>query len=157
MRFTKNMIRYENDKPLLEFTQVKTDKIMTIPVLQPVLEILEKRGGNFPRKISDVKYNLYIKQVCERAGITYKTQGSKKEETYPKSKKYRKVTGMFPKNELITSHIGRRSFASNYYGSIPTSILINITGHSTEQMFLSYIGKSNKDIAKEAFKYFEKI
>ncbi len=155
MRFDTSMIRYENNKPLLEFTQVKTDKIMTIPVLKPVLEILEKRNGEFPRKISDVNYNLYIKQVCEQAKITNKVQGSRKEETAPKSKKYRKVTGEFPKNELITSHIGRRSFATNYYGLIPTSILINITGHSTEQMFLTYIGKSSKDIAKEAFKYFE--
>lgn len=156
MRFERSMIRYEDGKPLLEFTQIKTGKVMTIPVLKPVIKILEKRNGEFPRKISDVNYNLYIKQVCEKAEITYKVLGSKKEETAPKSKKYRKVSGEFPKCELVTSHIGRRSFATNYYGSIPTSILINITGHSTEQMFLTYIGKSNKDIAKEAFKYFEK-
>lgn len=156
MRFDKSMIRYDADKPLLEFTQVKTDKVMTIPILKPVMEILEKRNGQFPRRISDVNYNLYIKQVCELAGVTHYVQGSKKEEIEPKSKKYRKVTGEFPKYELVTSHIGRRSFATNYYGSIPTSILINITGHSTEQMFLTYIGKSGNDIVKEAFKYFEK-
>jgi hypothetical protein len=41
LRFDKSMIRYEKDKtgvlkPLIEFTQVKTDKIMTIPLLAPV-------------------------------------------------------------------------------------------------------------------------
>jgi hypothetical protein len=50
--------------------------------------------------------------------------------------------------------VGRRSFASNYYGKIPTTYLIFITGHSSEKMFLSYMGKSNKDLALEVSKYF---
>ncbi len=155
LRFTSEMIRYEDGKPLLEFTQQKTNKIMTIPVHKKVIELLEKRNGQFPRQISDVNYNLYIKEVCQKAGLTYQVKGSKKVETEPESKKYRKETGMYEKWELVSSHIGRRSFATNFYGSIPTTFLIYITGHSTEQMFLSYIGKSNKDLAKEMFKYFE--
>ena len=55
---------------------------------------------------------------------------------------------------LVSSHIGRRSFASNNYGKIPTSFLMYITGHTTEAMFLTYIGKSNKDIAMELTNYF---
>jgi hypothetical protein len=50
--------------------------------------------------------------------------------------------------------VGRRSFASNYYGKIPTTYLIFITGHSSEKMFLNYMGKSNKDLAVEVSKYF---
>jgi len=65
-----------------------------------------------------------------------------------------KETGIFEKWELVTSHIGRRSFATNFYGEIPTSYLIYVTGHSTESMFLNYIGKSNKDLALELTKYF---
>jgi hypothetical protein len=34
----------------------------------------------------------------------------------------------------------RRSFASNYYGKIETPLLMNITGHSKERIFLTYIG-----------------
>jgi integrase len=140
---------------LLEFTQQKTKKVMTIPVHKKVIEILNKRNGQFPRQISDVNYNLYIKEVCEKAGLTQMVTGSKKVETAPKSKQYRKQTKMYQKWELVTSHIGRRSFATNFYGKIPTTYLIYITGHSTEQAFLTYIGKSNKDIAKEVFSYFE--
>ena len=55
---------------------------------------------------------------------------------------------------LLFSHVGRRSFATNYYGDIPTSYLIYVTGHSSEIMFLNYIGKSNKDMALELTKYF---
>ena len=169
MRFTKEMIRYEKNKdgvlkPFIEFTQVKTDKIMTVALHPKVIEILEKRSGDFPKVISDPKYNLYIKQVCRIAKITEKIKGSKlndlnKDEDEKKNKKgdvkqYRKELGMFPKWELITSHIGRRSFATNFYGTIPTTYLINVTGHSTEAMFLNYIGKSNKDLAMEITNYF---
>ncbi|WP_156424163.1 hypothetical protein [Myroides odoratus] len=63
--------------------------------------------------------------------------------------------GMFKKHELVTSHIGRRSFATNNYGKIPTVFLMNMTGHSTEQMFLKYIGKGSNDIAMELSEYFD--
>ena len=66
----------------------------------------------------------------------------------------RKVSGVYPKYELVSSHIGRRSLASNFYGKIPTSYLIYITGHGSEAQFLNYIGKSNKDLALEIGNYF---
>jgi integrase len=75
-------------------------------------------------------------------------------ETAPKSGVFRKKTDIFKKWELVSSHIGRRSFATNLYGKIPTTYLIYVTGHSTETMFLTYIGKSNKDIAMELTNYF---
>lgn len=158
MRFTKEMIRYEikNEvkKPLIEFTQKKTGKLMTIPLDKKIMEILSKRNGEFPKAISDQKYNLYIKQVCQIAEIKDKVKGSIIAETIPKSKIYRKINGIYEKWELVTSHIGRRSFATNRYGTIPTTFLIYITGHSTEAMFLNYIGKSNKDLAMSITDYF---
>ena len=159
MRFTKEMIRFEKNKegvlkPLIEFTQKKTGKEMTVPLSQKVMDILSKRNGEFPRAISDQKYNDYIKIVCREAKITQKVNGSVISETEPESGIYRKETGVFEKCDLVTSHIGRRSFATNNYGTIPTSFLIYVTGHSTEAMFLNYIGKSNKDIAMELTNYF---
>ena len=75
MRFDKSMIRYEKNKqgilkPFIEFTQVKTNKLMTVALHPKVIEILEKRNDEFPKPISDAKYNLYIKQVCRIAEIT---------------------------------------------------------------------------------------
>ena len=159
MRFTKEMIRFEKNKegvlkPLIEFTQKKTGKEMTVPLSQKVMDILSKRNGEFPRAISDQKYNDYIKIVCREAKITQKVNGSVISETEPESGIYRKETGVFEKCDLVTSHIGRRSFATNNYGTIPTSFLIYVTGHSTEALFLNYIGKSNKDIAMELTNYF---
>jgi integrase len=154
MLFTDEQIRIEDGKHLLEFTQKKTNKLTTIPLHPKVLEILNKRNGKFPYAISGQKYNDYIKKVCELAELNQLVWGSKNLETAPNSKVYRKKTGMYKKYDLVTSHIGRRSFATNFYGQIPTTFLINITNHSSEAMFLNYIGKSNKDLAKETFKYF---
>ncbi|WP_242120684.1 phage integrase SAM-like domain-containing protein [Aestuariivivens sediminicola] len=154
MRFEKSMIRYEKNKkgdlkPLLEFTQVKTGKLMTIPLHTKIINLLTKYDGNFPNRISDQKYNDYIKKVCQLAKIDDPMRGTK----FDKETK-KKVKKDYPKWELVSSHIGRRSFATNNYGQIPTSFLMYMTGHSTEKMFLTYIGKSNKDIAMELTKYF---
>jgi len=154
MRFTKEMIRIENEKKLIEFTQVKTKKIMTVPLHPKVIEILDKRNGMFPYAISSQKYNDYIKVVCEIAEITQTVAGSKLIETAPESGIFRKVSKEYRKCDLVSSHIGRRSFATNFYGTIPTTYLIYVTGHSTEVMFLNYIGKSNKDLALEMTNYF---
>lgn len=149
LRFNKEMIRYQNKKPLIEFTQQKTNKIMTVPLSKKVMSLLKKRKGDFPYKISDQRYNEHIKKVCEDAGLTTLTQGSVIDK-----KTNRKKTGIFPKWMLVSSHIGRRSFATNYYGIIPTPLLMGATGHATEQQFLEYIGKSDSQKAMQLADYF---
>ena len=156
MRFNKEMIRVEDSKTLLEFDQQKTGKTMTIPLHSKVTSILNKYNGDFPKRISDQRYNDYLKEVCKIAKLHQKVKGKKQINISkdPLERKVRRVEGMYPKYELVTSHIGRRSFATNHYGKIPTSYLIYVTGHSSEEMFLNYIGKSNKDMALELTKYF---
>ena len=157
LNFTKEKIRLveivkQNKKvkvSLLEFTQVKTKKRMSVPLNKKVLNILNKRGGEFPNKLSSQNYNQHIKEICEMVGLTKKINGSK-----VNSETKRKESGFFPKFELVTSHIGRRSFATNYYGKIPTSLLMYATGHSTEKMFLEYIGKTEAEKAMQLAEYF---
>ena len=46
----------------------------------------------------------------------------------------------------------RRSFASNYYGKIETPLLMNITGHTKVNTFLTYIAPhQNKDALADLF------
>jgi len=159
MRFDSSMIEKRNDKYLLSFTQRKGNKKVTIPFLDEAREIVNKRNGLFPKSLSHPKYNDYLKELCKLAGIDEPTQGTIKQpitENISKTKNdYRMVKGIYPKYELISSHVGRRSFATNFYGKVPTSVLIGITGHSTEKMFLKYIRKTETDTAIDAFKYFE--
>lgn len=149
LHFTNDMIRIEDGIKLIEFTQKKTNKKMSLALHPKVVEILNKNNGIFPYKISDQRYNEYIKEVCRIAGITAPTKGGKNN-----AETNRKESGIYPKYELVSSHIGRRSFATNFYGKIPTSLLISATGHSSEAMFLEYIGKTQTQQAKELANYF---
>jgi hypothetical protein len=148
LNFKSDMIRIEDGIQLIEFTQKKTGKIMSLALHPKVIQILNKNNGAFPYKISDQRYNEHIKTVCRLAGLKSIVKGGKVD---PDTN--RKVYDSYPKYELVTSHIGRRSFATNFYGKIPTSLLINATGHSTESMFLEYIGKSQTQQAKELAKF----
>ena len=92
-------------------------------------------------------FNKQIKVICKIAGISEVVCGFKNN---PKTRRKEVVTVL--KYEFVTSHIMRRSFASNYYGKIETPLLINITGHSKESTFLTYIGThQNKDALADLF------
>ena len=134
----------------IEITTQKTGQEVVIPMHPQVKEILEKRNG-FPRQISDQKFNLYIKDVCEAAKLTEKVEGSKIDK-----KTNRKKEGIYPKYELVTSHICRRSFATNLYGELPNMVIMGITGHTTETQFLRYIKITSKENANKLKEYWSK-
>jgi integrase len=152
MRFNSNMVRTEAGRKIIEFTQQKTNKKMTVLLHGKVLEILDKRGGEFPEPIFYITYNQLLKTLCEIAKINTPTFGSSMIRL--ENGKCRKVKKTFPKWQLVTSHTGRRSYATNFYGVIPTIYLMAVTGHTTEAMFLSYIRKDNSVLALELAKYY---
>jgi integrase len=137
----------------------KTDIPVTIPIHPHVGEIINKRNGELPRKISDQNFNDYIKEVSQIVGFNEKVSGSKMcllldKDNNPlldkKGKKiHRKKQGIYFKYELVTSHICRRSFATNLYGKIDTLTIMKITGHKTEKQFLSYIKITPKHHAEK--------
>lgn len=111
----------------------KTDQKIVIPLHHLVKSTLEKYNYSLPRLISNQKLNDYLKEICEMAEInedTVKsmTKGGKTSST--KNKKF----------DLITSHTARRSFATNQYlRGVPSRLIMMITGHKTETVFLKYI------------------
>ena len=129
----------------VDVLQQKTEKHVTIGVVDAkVIQIIE---AYFPYQISAQQFNKQLKTVCQLAGITEMVKGYK---TCPNTR--RRKLGVYPKYSLISSHDLRRSFATNYFGKIPTPILMQITGHSKETTFLSYIGgQVNKDAYADAF------
>lgn len=152
MRFDKAMIKTIKGKRFIGITQQKTGAQVDIPIMPVVEKILKKRDGNFPRRISDQRYNEYIKDVCELAKISEPINGKL---ITVKKKQVRKTQGVYKKHELITSHTGRRSFASNFYDDLPTSFIRKVTGHKSENQLLSYIGKDSKDEERKAIKAFD--
>lgn len=149
LNITANNIKEINGIKIIELKQQKTGKLVAIPLLPEALEIIE---DGLPYKISLARYNEYIKDVCKEAELNEPITGRIKTT-------YRSATTIEtePKYKFITSHVSRRSFATNFYGRIPTPVLMNITAHGTEKMFLSYIGKTTYDNAFQMVEYFSKL
>ncbi|WP_278034196.1 phage integrase SAM-like domain-containing protein [Flavobacterium nitratireducens] len=152
LEITNENIRYNGKNYYIDIIQQKTNKSVTIGIIAPhVIDIIE---NNLPKKIPHQKLNEYAKVICKLAGIVEIVKGTKLN-----TETNRKELGNYPKYELIASHCFRRSFASNYYKKIPTPILINITGHSKESLFLTYINKrEDKDANADLFmQFYEKL
>lgn len=140
----ENIITKPDGKKVIRYTQSKTKKVVELLIHKDVESIIQRLNG-FPRPIRDTNFNLYIKDLCFRVGINDEMKGEKMN---PKTK--RKEIGTFPKYELITSHICRRSFATNHYTLLSNKMIMRVTGHSTERQFLEYIGEID-DNHLEAF------
>lgn len=138
----------------IHITNIKTGIPVIIPLHDQVKQILTKREGEFPRPISDQKFNSYIKTVCELAKITNEVEGSKMIAKMINGKKvFRKAFGKYKKFELVSSHVCRRSFATNLYGKLDTLTIMKITGHKTEKQFIEYIKITPSEYAKKLEEY----
>lgn len=148
LKITNDNIRYKGNTIYIDIIQQKTNKSVTIGIIAPhVIDIIE---NHLPNEVPHQKLNDYVKVVCKLAGIDEVVKGAKLN-----TETNRKELGMYPKHELITSHCFRRSFASNYYKKIPTAVLIGITGHSKESLFLTYINqREDKDSNADLFMKF---
>lgn len=135
----------------ITFRQQKTGTKVVIPVHPVVMEIFEKYEFNLPDMITNQRFNEYIKEACRIAGITSK-------ETTTRTIGGKVVTESFEKWEHVTSHTGRRCFATNMYKrGLPTLAIMSITGHKTEKSFLKYIKVKQDEHAEMMKKAWEEM
>lgn len=146
-----NIIKREGIE-IIEIMQKKSKSPVIIPIHPELKKILLYRGGEFPPQMRDNDYNRFIKKVCEQAEINEPIYGKVK---ISDGGQQRGISGMYKKHELITSHVGRKSFATNFYGKISTPLIMSATGHKTEQTFLMYIGKTQSHLSIELGKLFK--
>ncbi len=146
MQFSREKLTKINGIECVSFIQKKTRKEITLPLHPAVIEIVRQNGGDFPASIDTGLYNTQIKEIARLAGLRHQIKAKKRIG-------YRTKTILTEKWEMLTSHIGRRSVATNFYGKIPTPLLMEATGHSTEQMFLKYINRmdNNKIISLSGY------
>ncbi|MEA1784736.1 phage integrase SAM-like domain-containing protein [Arenibacter sp. GZD96] len=134
---------------VIKFIQKKVNKSVTIPVLPKVLEIYE---NGLPYRVSIQKLNKHFKTVCKLAGIDEMIMGRLRDkETGRGLKKLR------PKWQYIGTHSGRRSFASNHYGKLPTPLIMAVTNHKKESSFLTYLNTDNEDHVDMFMDYYAKM
>lgn len=140
----------EIKKDFIRITTQKTNKEVDVPLHSNVIEILKNYEFNLP-KITDQKFNEYIKEVCQLAGIDNLC-------TYSQTKGGLKLRIEKPKYELISSHTGRRSWATNHYKQgFPILSIMAITGHSTVKDFKNYVVLDANEHAKTIAKHYYKL
>ena len=120
----------------------KTGALVCIPLRRRARQIIVKHGGVVKYKDSQTNFNRCVKTLCRKAGITEKVLCE-----YTRGTRF--VRRSIPKYKLVSSHTGRRSFATNaYFAGIPIIRIMLITGHKTERAFFCYIRVSKKENAK---------
>ena len=112
----------------------KTGAEVVIPLHPVVKYILKKRDGKLPDKVKDSLFNKRIREVCKLCGINELTEGSLFD-----NKKKLKIRGTYEKYKLVTSHIGRRSFATNHFGEIDEEIIMKIGGWKNKEIMHHYV------------------
>lgn len=165
LRMNNKMIYTKTDSDgnafrFIEIQQQKTGEKVVIPIHDEVEMILKKYNGNFPPTFAGnfdsnaVIFNRHLKKVCELAGIHEMVKGK----VFNDIQKKNEIVET-EKCNLVSSHVCRRSFATNFYGNkmFTTPQLMSITGHKTESMFLNYIGKTADDWAMQTAKTFKEI
>lgn len=150
--FNNNLNQSNIIDDFIEIKTKKTGSTVAIPLHNFIVEILKKRNGQLPVTVNDVIFNKQIKQICKKAKITEITQGY----VFDTVTKRNKLDN-YKKYELVSSHICRRSFATNLFGKVPNYVIQAVGGWSTEKMMLHYIKKSNREQAEELKKYWDKL
>lgn len=127
-------------EPMLRVMAEKTRKYTAIPLFPELAQILEKYNYSLPT-ISSQKFNAYIKEVVQIAFADttflriYSEGGQIKNETIQKW-------------EAVSSHAARRSFVSNFLQlEISPSLIMAITGHSTEKQLYAYADVEADELA----------
>ena len=129
-KFDTKKIEEVDGKKYYSGRRGKTKVRFTVPLLQPALEILEKYNKKLP-KISNAKYNEYLKEVAEAVGI----------------------------EKSLTTHWARHTGATLLLnGGVPMEIVSKVCGHSSVKMTEKIYAKLlPKTVVAEVKKVEEKL
>lgn len=105
----KHIVNGFDGNKWIQMNRIKTNKLISIPILPRAFEILSKHNSSstnnrvFP-KISNQKFNSYLKEISEIVGI----------------------------DKRLTHHIARKTFATTVllYNDVPIEIVSELLGHS---------------------------
>ncbi|SEQ08128.1 phage integrase SAM-like domain-containing protein [Neolewinella agarilytica] len=138
---TRANFHEKDGQTTLQLVTSKTMTAVVIPVVPQVENIFEKYNYKLPR-IAPAYFNRLIKEVCREAipeatfTRVYSEGGNTVKETALKA-------------DYVSSHSGRKSFASNMYEATGVAYpIMQITGHKTESVFQKYIELKKAETVK---------
>ena len=131
---------------MMEKTRNSKPTVIEIPLSDQALKILSQYNepdGRLLPFISPQKYNDYIKELFEAAGLI------------------RIVTWMNPKTrieerkricEIASSHMGRRAFVGNLYGKVDSGIIGSMSGHAPNSSSFTRYRDVSRELKENAIK-----
>ncbi len=126
----------------ISYISQKTKKKATIELKKGLPKLLEQARQN---KYADSTFNSTIRRICQKAGIDAKVRIFHAGK-YESGHKY----------EFVTSHTGRRSFASNLAAlGVPLRDISARMGHSSVTVTERYILAPENKLTPTAMKYFQ--
>jgi integrase len=128
---------------VIHLRQTKTGKSLMIPIKEDIEYLFAKYPDQIPGKISNQKFNEYLKELCALV------PSLQKEYLVSKIAGGKKTDRLYKKFELVQSHTARRSFATNEYlaGDLQPFEIRAITGHKTDKAFYKYIRQTPQENA----------
>lgn len=145
----KENFKKDGNNYKIELKQIKTGKKVVIPVLPAVKEIYK---NGLPYKVSQQKLNKHFKDICKLAGIDNPILGKlRNKKTNRLEKKIR------PKYKYISTHTGRRTFATLHFNELPHQSIMKVTGHKKYATFLQYVQKDSEEHLDTFNDYYKKL
>jgi site-specific recombinase XerD len=142
---SEHLIKDETGDYSLLMMQKKTNDYVEIPLNNEALQIVRKLLTNEIHPISNQKMNVYAKELCKLAKINEPFEVIQYKGNLRRTKS-------IPKHDLITTHTGRRTFATNLLlKGVPAEIVMEFTGHRDYESFSKYVNiprKSKMDIVR---------
>lgn len=116
----------------IQIIMFKTKEKVIIPITPELVSIFKKWDYKIPEMTSQ-ELNRYIKEIGKESGITDLTE-------ITENKGNQTIINRKPKNEMITTHTARRSFATNsFYNGMNPQDIMKVTGHKKLETFQKYI------------------
>lgn len=128
----------------IEIMNTKTKKITKLPLYDSLQLMLEKHNYDLsPLKVSNQKYNDYIRELFELAEINAEVE-------FHYFENGRIKTELKPKFQLVTSHTFRRTFITQaIIMGIPIHVIQTMTGHTTLRQLSEYVNIAEEIAAIE--------
>lgn len=128
----ENLSKANIKNDALHIKMIKTKDDVVVPLNQYSRTILEKYNYELPI-ISNQKANLYLKELCELAGLSTP-------EKIVKFKGMDRIEETKPKHELISFHDARRTFIILLLvKGVNQRIVMQMSGHSDYRSFEKYV------------------
>ncbi|MFH1052172.1 MAG: tyrosine-type recombinase/integrase [bacterium] len=137
-----DIANFDFQNEMILTNQEKKEELVQLPFHPKLKKLLNKYPNNSFPKISEQKFNQYIKEVFKEAEFF---------EPFPIYKYYgpNTVRELIPKYKLIASNTARRTFMTLLYkNNVPPKTIMKYSGHKDERSFFRYIKIDDKESEK---------